>query len=142
MFVRTVATIACCAAALGALELSAATAGAAPNGNNAVAYKGKTGQGRGIVLRVANGELDLRRFSIRLRCGDGSALIDQESGFEPAALNGKGGFREYQLGSTDKVWFRGRVNNRAVKGRVKVKDRWGKVRCNSGWVKFHAKRRG
>ncbi|HYC81186.1 MAG TPA: hypothetical protein VEB65_05330, partial [Solirubrobacterales bacterium] len=98
--------------------------------------------GRGIVFRITRGQLDLRHFSIKLRCRDGSILIDRESGFEPSALRSNGSFREYQYGSTDKVWFRGRANNRLVRGRIKVKDRWGHVRCNSGWVPFTAKRRG
>lgn len=141
MLVRTIATIACCAATLAAWQLPAA-AGAAQGSKKAVTYKGKTAQKRGIVFRVARNKLDLRHFSIQLRCKDGSVLIVQESGFEPAPLGSGGSFREYQVGSTDKVWFRGRATDRRVQGKVKVKDRWGKVRCNSGWVKFNAKRGG
>ena len=141
MLVKTITAIACFAAALAVWQL--------PNPTDADAlapkagtYKGKTKQGRGIVFRLNHGQLDLRHFSIKLRCRDGSILIDQESGFEPSTLRANGSFREYQFGSTDKVWFRGRVNDRLVRGRIKVKDRWGHIRCNSGWVRFSAKRRG
>lgn len=135
-------TIACCAAAaLGAWQLPGASDAAALT-PAAGTYKGKTKQGRNTVFRLAHGQLDLRHFSIELKCRDGSILIDQESGFEPSSLRANGTFREYQYGSTDKVWFRGRVDDRRMRGRIKVKDRWGKIRCNSGWVRFTAKRRG
>lgn len=143
MLVRTIVTITCCAAAvLAAWQPPAPTAAAAAPPAQAGNYKGKTRQGRVIAFRLTPAGLDLRHFSIRLRCRDGSVLIDQESGFEPASLRGNGSFREVQYGSTDKVWFRGRTTHRRVRGRIRVKDHWGKIRCNSGWVRFTARRRG
>lgn len=142
MFVRTIVTIACCAAGAAALALpapnDAAAAGASKRG---VAYKGKTAQKRAIAFRLSHGKLDLRHFSVRLRCRDGSMLIDKESGFKPSPLRG-GRFRDDQVGSTDEVWLRGRVRGRVIRGKLRVKDRWGHVRCNSHWVKFTAKQRG
>lgn len=104
------------------------------------AYVGKTKQHRAIRLQASSNQLRLKSFTIELRCRDGSTLIDQESGFEPAPLRG-GHFRDTQYGSTDTVVYSGRVQAAKVTGTVRVRDKVGKVRCESPAVKFTAHRR-
>jgi hypothetical protein len=142
MFLRTIAMIGCCLMCAAGAIVPSSGAAAQESSSTGGTYKGKTRQGRAIVFTVVHGWLDLRRFSIRLACRDGSVLIDEESGFEATRLPSAGTFHEDQAGSTDEVWFRGRANAGVVRGRVRVKDRVGHVRCDSRWVKFTARARG
>ena len=100
---------------------------------------GKTKQGRKIRLRVGGLSLKLLNFSAKLKCRDGSILIDKESGFEVTGLEKGGRFKDRQYGSTDTVSFRGKVTGNRVRGKLRVQDKWKKVKCDSKWVKFSAK---
>lgn len=117
-----------------ALDAGAATADSGP-------MKGRTSQGRKIRLQLGHDTVLTKRFTIRLRCRDGGVLIDTESGFQPARLKG-GRVRDHQVGSTDEVWMKARLRGRSLRGKIRVKDHLGRVRCNSGWVGFHAARTG
>jgi hypothetical protein len=114
-------------------------AGAAPKR----VYKGKTAQKRSVKLTVRGRTLQLRRFKAKLSCRNGSILIVDESGFQSTPIR-KGKFHDVQVGSTDEVLFKGRVTNRVVRGKIRVKDRLkkGGPRCTSRWIKFRAKRGG
>ncbi|HET7589670.1 MAG TPA: hypothetical protein VFK14_05745 [Solirubrobacterales bacterium] len=115
---------------------------AAKSGQRGSAMKGRTKQGRTIRLALAHHSVQLKHFSIQLRCHDGSILIDTESGFLPTPLKAGGRLRDHQVGNTDDVWLRGRMHGRVLRGSVRVRDRVGKVRCDSRWVPFHAASRG
>lgn len=39
---------------------------------------------------------------------------------------------------TDQVWIRGRLHGRRLRGTIRVRDRSGRARCDSRWVRFHA----
>jgi len=101
--------------------------------------RGRTGQQHRVKLRLSAHSLQLIRFDIELRCRDASTLIDEESGFARTPFHRNGSFSEVQTGSTDTVMIRGHVRGRGVKGRLRVKDRVGKTRCDSHWVQFKAK---
>lgn len=100
-------------------------------------YVGKTRQHRAIRLQASGGQVQIQSFAIELHCRDGSALVDQESGFEPSALRADK-FRDTQYGSTDAVSYAGQIRGSRVTGTLKVSDRVGKVRCVSPTVKFSA----
>jgi len=101
--------------------------------------EGRTAQGEQIVFHVAGGNLRLRHFTVRLRCRDDSVLIDRESDFQTTALGRNGSFRDDQAGGTDEVRFQGQLRGRAARGRLRVRDRLGRVRCDSRWVRFTAR---
>jgi hypothetical protein len=103
--------------------------------------KGRTRQGRTIRLALHHESLQIKRFTIELRCRDGSYLVDEESGFVPTRLGRGGRIRDHQVGNTDDVWIRGRLSGRVLRGTVRVHDRLGRVQCDSHWVRFHAKLR-
>jgi len=115
-------------------------AGAAPKR----VFKGKTAQKRSVKLTVRGHTLKLRHFKATLNCRDGSALVVDESGFQRTRLRNGGRFHDVQVGSTDEVFFKGRVTNRAVRGKIRVKDRLrkGGPRCVSRWINFRAGRGG
>jgi hypothetical protein len=127
------------ACALGCAALAFDTASAAPKPGP---MKGRTGQGRAIRLHLKQDTVRIKAFTIEARCRDGSELIIEEGGFLPTPIARGGRIHDYQYGKTDKVWIRGHLKGRQVRGTIRVTDRWGKVRCNSGWVRFHAARRG
>jgi hypothetical protein len=102
--------------------------------------QGHTGQGRTIRLKVRPQQVEIKAFSIQLRCSGGYVLIDEESGFLPTSISRGGRIRDRQFGSTDEVLIRGHVAAHAVRGRVRVRDRLGKHRCSSPWVRFTAHR--
>ncbi|HET8565649.1 MAG TPA: hypothetical protein VFL77_04150 [Solirubrobacterales bacterium] len=104
--------------------------------------KGRTGQGRTIRLALHRHSVQIKRFTIELRCRDGSILIDDESGFLPTPLSASGRIRDHQIGSTDDVWIRGRLGGNHLRGSVRVRDRVGGVRCDSRWVRFNTRLRG
>jgi hypothetical protein len=109
-------------------------------GNGERATQGTDGQKRMVKLKVGGDDLTLQiiRFDIELSCRDGSVLVDEESGFVPTPLRRNGTFGEVQSDSTDTVMIRGRVQGRAIRGRLRVKDRLGKSRCDSRWIRFTA----
>ncbi len=107
------------------------------------AHRGKTAQGYPLTLRMQGEKsFKLLRFKADLNCRDGSELQLAESGFLPTRVRGNGSFRDTQYGKTDTVRFRGKVTNRAVKGKVRLEDRLGKkrIRCTSKWIGFTVKR--
>lgn len=100
---------------------------------------GKTSQGRGMGARIEERTLQMLDFNALLDCRDGSQLIVEEGGFLPIRTRPSGHFRDVQYGRTDTVWLRGRVGRKWVRGRLRVTDRWGPVKCNSGWFRFSAR---
>lgn len=124
------AALACAVLAASALMPAAA---------DARVYKGKTAQRNPIKIAVRSKSLKVLHFKAKLRCRDGSTLVDDESGFLPTPIKGNGSFRDAQVGSTDEVLIRGRRSGRVVRGKIRVTDRVGKVRCNSKWFKFTAR---
>lgn len=104
--------------------------------------KGRTGQGRAIRVQLAKDSVLIKTFTIEARCRDGSYLIIEEGGFLPTPIGKGGRIHDYQYGRTDKVWIRGRLQGRHLRGTLRVTDTWGRVKCNSGWVRFHASRFG
>jgi hypothetical protein len=126
------------ACALGCAAL-AVDAGAAESDYGVL--KGRTKQGRTMRLVLHRDSVQIKHFAIELRCRDGSILVDDESGFLPTPLQG-GRIRDHQVGNTDDVWIRGRLSGRRLRGTVRVRDRVGKVKCDSRWVGFQAKLRG
>jgi hypothetical protein len=99
-------------------------------------FKGRTSQRYQIKLAGDGDALRLLRFTVKLSCQDGSVLIDEESGFQRTSIRRGGKFSDRQEGSTDAVFFRGRLRGRAIHGALRVTDRWGHVKCDSHWVKF------
>ena len=104
-------------------------------GNGGV-LKGRTAQHRGIRFGLRSGHVDLKHVTVKLRCKGGDILIDDESGFAPSPLKG-GRVNDFQVGSTDRVWIRGHLRGRSLRGTIRVRDRWGHHACDSGWVGFH-----
>lgn len=139
MFARGVLTVGLAALLTFA---AAATADAAQPQKRGKLALGKTSQGRGIAMRVQPRRLQMMDFNASLRCRDGSELIVEEGGFLPIATKRNGSFRDVQFGRTDRVWLRGRVTKKAVRGHLRVTDRWGAVKCNSSWFRFEARIRG
>jgi hypothetical protein len=119
---------------------AAPVAGAAPKR----VYKGKTKQKRVVRLSARGNSIKLRHFTAKLKCKDGSVLIDEESGFQRTQLRNGGRFDDIQVGSTDEVFFRGRAKNNLIRGKIRVTDRLHKhgARCRSRWIEFSAKKRG
>jgi hypothetical protein len=135
MFKKLAATSMC--VVVGLVAVSDATAA----GRNGKVASGKTGQGRSIRIKVMPNAVKLLSFSIELRCGGGYTLIDQESNFLPSPTSRTGQIHDAQVGSTDEVQIRGHHAGSTVKGRIRVRDRLGKHRCSSPWVKFTARER-
>lgn len=100
---------------------------------------GKTSQGRGIGVRVYDRTIQMLDFNALLDCRDGSELIVEEGGFLAIRTRPGGSFRDVQYGRTDRVWLRGQVGRKWVRGKLRVTDRWGPVKCNSGWFRFSAR---
>lgn len=121
---------------IGCAALTIDTVGAKPNPG---IIKGKTAQKRNIRLTLHRGAMKIKHFGIEAKCRDGSILEIKESGFLPSPMK-KGKVRDYQIGNTDKVWIRARIKGHQVHGHLRVTDRVGKIKCNSGWVRFHARR--
>jgi hypothetical protein len=121
---------------IGCAALTIDTVGAKPKPG---IIKGKTAQKRNIRLTLQRNSMKVKHFGIEAKCRDGSILVIQESGFLRSPMhNGK--VRDRQIGSTDQVWIKAHINGHQVRGHLRVTDRVGKVKCNSGWVRFHARR--
>lgn len=122
--------------ACGAVAVGGMVAEAAPKKT----YKGKTAQKKPVKLAVRGRTIDILHFKARLKCRNGDALILDEGGFLPTPMKRNGKFRDKQYGKTDTVLFRGRLRGRKVRGKLRVFDRLGRVKCRSNWIKFTAKR--
>lgn len=102
-------------------------------------FKGKTSQGYRIKIAVREQAFRIHVFDIDLRCRDGSELPVIEGGFLWTKVGTRGGFRDAQFGRTDSVYFRGRLNERRIRGRLRVTDRLRDgTRCASRWIVFNA----
>lgn len=137
MFVRLIA-----AGAL-ALGLLATDAAALADSADARTFKGRTAQGYRIKLNVKGGKFKILKFEADLRCRDGSTLTLIESGFLWTPVRRNGSFRDAQFGPTDSVYFRGKLGQRRLRGRVRLTDeiRRGKLKCGSRWISFNARPR-
>ncbi|MBA3866745.1 MAG: hypothetical protein H0X42_10460 [Solirubrobacterales bacterium] len=135
MLKRLIAAAICTAVACGLVLNSAAAAG-----SGVQVSKGRTAQGRQIRIAFHPRSVELKHFTIRLRCKGGDVLIDAESGFLPSKVLKNGRIRDHQVGSTDDVYLRGRLGNHRLHGAIRVRDRLGKHRCDSKWVRFHVQR--
>lgn len=124
-----------------ALALTDGASGAEARESGRLAL-GTTSQGRGVGVRVYERNLQMLDFNALLRCRDATTLIVEEGGFLPIATRPNGHFRDVQYGRTDTVWLQGRVGGKWVRGRLRVTDRWGSVKCNSGWFRFSARIKG
>lgn len=131
--IKVLTTALTCTLALAALSVDAGAD--APHRG---LLKGRTRQGRRIRLALDANSIQIKRFTIELRCHDGGRLIDEESGFLPTRLRPGGRVRDHQVGKTDDVWIRGRLRGRVLRGALRVHDRLGKVQCDSHWVRYHA----
>lgn len=109
-----------------------------------VTYRGKSAQGRPIRVSTSPGRITLIHFKAKLLCRDGSLLFGDASEFEPTRLKRGGRFADVQYGKTDVVSWKGRASRgKKVVGTLEVKDRLQSgVRCDSGPVRFMAKRKG
>lgn len=137
---KLIAAALTCAAMMSMLALAPAGALAAKGGKSNV-VKGRTSQGRTIHVAIHKRSVELKHFTIKLRCRKGGVLIDVESGFLPSRLRKHNRIHDHQVGSTDDVYIRGRLFRHHLKGAIRVRDRWGKKnKCDSKWVRFHAKR--
>lgn len=67
-------------------------------------------------------------------------LIDTESGFQPSKLRNSGRIHDHQVGSTDDVYIRGRLGNHRLHGAIRVRDKLGRYKCDSRWVRFNVQR--
>ena len=102
-------------------------------------YKGKTAQGYGIKFTVKEERFKILRFEADLRCTDGTLLTLIESGFLWTKAGKNGSFRNAQFGRTDEVFFRGRMNEKRIRGRVRLTDRLRRgVKCRSRWISYNA----
>lgn len=135
MFLRL---IVCGALACGLL---AAEATAGVDSAAAKLLKGRTAQGYAIKLLAKGNSFKILRFEADLKCSDGSLLILEEGGFLWTRVGKKGNFKDAQFGRTDSVYFRGRLTERRIRGRVRLTDKLGKVRCRSRWIPFKARAR-
>jgi hypothetical protein len=101
--------------------------------------RGRTAQKQRVKVRVDGTSVKMLHFRARLRCRNGDVLVVDESGFQSTPLRGRR-FHDVQVGSTDEVFFRGRVSGGSVRGKLRVKDRLRKhgVRCTSRWIGFRA----
>lgn len=125
-----------CAIACG---LIASNAVALADPASARMYKGKTAQGYPIKVVVKGQAFRIHMFDIELKCRDGSLLLLEEGGFLWTKTKRNGGFRDAQFGKTDSVYFRGRVSERRMRGRIRVTDKEKRgPRCASRWIAFNA----
>lgn len=122
----------------GALALGlVATAPAAAA--DAAMFKGKTAQGYQIKIVAKGKAFRIHTFDIDLKCRDGSALLIEEGGFLWTKPKPNGSFRDAQFGKTDSVYFRGKANDKRIRGKVRVTDKEKRgPKCASRWIAFNA----
>jgi hypothetical protein len=117
----------------------------APAAATGGSYRGKTAQGFRLRARLDSRrhQIFLVRVKVKLRCRDGGLLYDDLSNFEASSLEAGGRFADMQLGPTDEVQWNGRVSGGRLQGNLRVKDKVsGGVQCDSGTVRFGARRIG
>jgi hypothetical protein len=123
--------IACC--------LVAGSAAASADPAAAELFKGKTSQGYRIKVLVREQAFRIHVFDVDLRCRDNSGLTLVEGGFLWTKVGKRGRFKDAQFGRTDSVYFRGRLHERRIRGRLRVTDRLRDgTRCASRWIAFNA----
>jgi hypothetical protein len=125
----------------GALALGLVATDAAARAASAEArmFKGKTAQGHPMKIAVKERTLRIHVFDVELKCRDGSRLLLEEGGFLWTRVKPGGSFRDAQFGKTDKVYFRGRVSERRIRGRLRVTDKEKRgPMCASRWIAFNA----
>jgi hypothetical protein len=123
--------------------LIAGDAAASVDRANAKLFKGKTSQGYRIKAQVREQAFRIHVFDIDLRCQDGSELALIMGGYLWTKVGKRGSFRDAQFGLTDRTYFRGRLNERRLRGRLRVTDRLRDgTRCASRWIAFNATPRG
>jgi len=122
-----------------AFGLIASEAAALTDSASARMYKGKTAQGYPMKVVVKERSFRIHLFSVDLKCRDGSALLLEEGGFLWTKAKPNGSFRDAQFGKTDSVYFRGRLTERGIRGRLRVTDKEKRgPMCASRWVAFKA----
>ena len=125
----------------GAIACSLIAGGAVASADRAEAklFEGKTAQGYRFKAMVREQAFRIHVFDIDLKCRDGSELALIEGGFLWTKTGKSGRFKDAQFGRTDSVYFRGRLNERRIRGRVRVTDKLNDgTRCASRWVAFNA----
>jgi hypothetical protein len=119
--------------------LIAGEAAALADSASARIYKGKTAQGYRMKLVGKQRMFRIQAFKVDLKCRDGSLLLLEESGFLWTKVKQGGSFRDSQFGKTDSVYFRGRMTERGIRGRLRVTDKEKRgPMCASRWVAFNA----
>lgn len=122
-----------------ALGLVATNAAALASSAEARMFKGRTAQGHLIKVVVKERAFRIHRFDVELKCRDGSRSLLEEGGFLWTKQKSNGGFRDSQFGDTDSVYFRGRLSERRIKGRLRVTDKEKRgPMCASRWIAFSA----
>lgn len=127
--------------ACGAIACCLVAGGAAASAERVEArmFKGKTSQGYRIKAQVRDQAFRIHVFDIDLRCRDGSELALIMGGYLWTKVGKRGSFRDAQFGRTDSTYFRGRLNERRLHGRLRVTDRLRDgTRCASRWIAFNA----
>ncbi len=111
--------------ACGALACCLIAGGAAASADLADArpFKGKTSQSYEFKAQVRERAFRIQVFDVDLRCRDGSELPLTMSGYLWTKVGKRGSFRDAQFGRTDATYFRGRLNERRLRGRLRVTDR-------------------
>lgn len=102
-------------------------------------FQGQTSQGYRIKAQVREQAFRIHVFDIDLRCRDGSELALIMGGYLWTKIGKGGSFRDAQFGRTDSTYFRGRLGERRIRGRLRVTDRLRDgTRCASRWIVFNA----
>ncbi|MGC1166095.1 MAG: hypothetical protein WA862_08300 [Solirubrobacterales bacterium] len=122
-----------------AFGLIASEAAALTESASARMYQGKTAQGYRMKVVVKERAFRIHVFEVDLKCRDGSALLLEEGGFLWTRVKPNGSFRDSQFGKTDSVYFRGRMTERGIRGKLRVTDKEKRgPMCASRWVAFKA----
>lgn len=122
-----------------AFGLIASEAAALADSASARMYKGKTAQGYRMKVVGKQRMFRIHTFEVDLKCRDGSALQLEEGGFLWTKVKPNGSFRDSQFGKTDSVYFRGRMTEKGVRGRLRVTDKEKRgPMCASRWIAFNA----
>lgn len=122
-----------------AFALVTTDAAALADSADARMLKGRTAQGHRIKIATKGRAFRIHIFEIDLRCRDGSALLLEEGGFLWTKTKPNGSFRDSQFGKTDSVYFRGRLSNGRIRGRLRVTDKEKRApMCASRWLAFTA----
>ena len=122
-----------------AFGLIASEAAALADSASARMYKGKTAQGYRMKVVGKQRMFRIHTFEVDLKCRDGSALQLEEGGFLWTKVKPNGSFRDSQFGKTDSVYFRGRMTEQGIRGRLRVTDKEKRgPMCASRWIAFNA----